>query len=376
MGVEATAIANPFDTSALELLAAPPAADGAIAADTARTWGLAIDPRENGAFVAVNRLLAAGMRLERASGPLSSPDGRAMPPGAWVASPVRGAKAAPPRTLDAARRVVADLGLTGAMLSARPAGGTVPVRRARIGLYRSWVANMDEGWTRWLLERYEFPYTSLANQDIRAGSLRARFDVIVLPDQSPRQILDGHQPGARPSRPGPWNPPPPEYQGGIGDEGVVALQQFVRDGGTLVALDEASDLVLSRFGGVFSRIADVTEGLPRTAFYCPGSLLRIVVDPAAPGAFGMAPDAAANFAGSRAFATTDPAARSLAVYAPAARLLMSGWLLGADTIAGRHAALEVREGAGRVVLLAFRAQFRAQPHGTFKLLFNQLYAGG
>ena len=256
---------------------------------------------------------------------------------------------------------------------APPAASKRAIRPPRIGLYKSWVANIDEGWTRWLFERYEFPYVSLANRDIRAGALRAKFDVIVLPDQSPRSILEGHQPTDRPSRPQPWNPPPPEYQGGIGDAGVEALVAFVREGGTLVTLDEASDLVLARFGGPFANVRDVTEGLPQTRFYCPGSVLRIAVDPAEPGAYGMAPETAADFSNSRAFATTDPAAKSLAVYAPAGKVLMSGWLLGAETIANQQAALDVRYGAGRVVLIAFRPQFRAQPHGTFKLLFNALY---
>jgi hypothetical protein len=379
MGVEATPIAQPFDTTALERLQAPPApaAQLTLPDPDGRShpmYALAIDPRDNAAFTAVNRSLAAGLHVERMSAPLAA-EGRQLPPGAWVitsntmATLVKG-------HLAPALSAVESLGLTAVALRSAPVGARTPVGQPRIGLYKSWVANMDEGWTRWLLEQYEFPYTSIRDADVRAGRLRQRFDVIILPDQSPRQIVEGHHAGTRPSRPQPWNPPPPEYQGGIGDAGVDALREFVRGGGTLVALDEASDLVIARFGEPFSRVVDVTQGQPQTAFYCPGSLLRIVVDPSQPGAYGMAPEAAANFASSRAFETTAPSARSLARYAEAPRLLMSGWLLGADTIAGRHAALEVRDGAGRVALIAFRTQFRAQPHGTFKLLFNQLYRSG
>ena len=102
-------------------------------------------------------------------------------------------------------------------------------------------------------------------------------------------------------------------------------------------------------------------------------MLRIAVDTSQPVAWGMAADSAAYFQGSRAFETSDPSVRSIARYAPADSVLMSGWLLGADRIANRHAALDVPFGAGRVVLFAFRPQFRAQPHATFKLLFNALY---
>ena len=124
---------------------------------------------------------------------------------------------------------------------------------ARIGLYKSWVANIDEGWTRWLLEQYAFPYTTIADADVRKGNLRERFDVIVLPDQIPRRIIAGHQPGDR-SREGPWNPVPAEYQGGIGEAGVEALKMFVQAGGRLITFDAASDLPLQSFGGVFAHI--------------------------------------------------------------------------------------------------------------------------
>ena len=259
---------------------------------------------------------------------------------------------------------------------ARPKTIALPaIRPARVALYRSWIANIDEGWTRWVLEQFGFQYTTVTNADIQAGRLADRFDVVILPSQSPKAILDGHRPDAARPREGPWNPVPAEYQGGVGDVGVAALKAFVDAGGTLVAFDQASDLVIDRFGAVFTHVHDVVQGLDQKTFYCPGSVLKIAVDPNAPAAFGMAPEAAAFFAGSRAFETDDPSVVSVARYAPAGELLMSGWLLGADKLAGRHALLEVPFGRGRVLLFGFRPQFRAQPHGTFKLLFNVLYAG-
>jgi hypothetical protein len=166
---------------------------------------------------------------------------------------------------------------------------------------------------------------------------------------------------------------PPRYQGGIGEEGVAALKAFVAAGGTLVTLDEASDLAIERFGGVFDRIKDVTSGLSRTDFYCPGSVLRVTVDRSHPLAWGMEGETPAYFQASRAFETAEPTVKSDVRYAPADRLLMSGWLLGAPVIARKHALLEVPYGRGRVVLFGFRPQFRAQSHATFKLLFNALY---
>jgi len=271
------------------------------------------------------------------------------------------------------RRLVEDLGLRAWSIDRAPAGPTQPIAARRIGLYKSWVANIDEGWTRWLLEQYEFPYATLVDRDVRAGDLRRSFDVIILPRQSPAAIVRGHEPSASARHDGPSNPVPPEYQGGIGESGVEALKRFVHDGGTLVTLDAASDLPLERFGGVFERIRDVTRGLDRSVFYCPGSVVRITVDINQPVAWGMARESAAYFEASRAFDTADPTVRSIAQYAPADVVLMSGWLLGADRIATRHALLDAPYGAGRVVLFAFPPQFRAQPHATFKLLFNALY---
>ena len=335
---------------------------------SARAW--AIDPAPTVAVRAINALLDAGFYVSRVPTRFEPRRGSALPPGAWIVeSPKQSRQQA--GLEDALRSQVAALGVAAWALDA-PVASTRPVRRPRIGLYKSYVANIDEGWTRWVLEQYGFPYSSIQNADVRAGSLHARFDVIVLPSQSPSQIMDGHQPGRRPTTPGPWNPPPPEYQGGIGPEGLDALRRFVQDGGRLIALDEASDLVLDRFGGVFESISDPTRGVPRTEFYCPGSVVRIHVDPNQPIGWGMEADAAAYFEGSRAFTTTAPVAARPVRYAAADRLLMSGWLLGAPTIAERDAVLDVAFGRGHVVLFGFRPQFRGQPHGTFKLLFNAI----
>jgi ribosomal protein S18 acetylase RimI-like enzyme len=375
MGVRTVAVQRTIDPAALQRLEEPPRADAML--DTGppgrltRAW--AIDSAATVSVRAINALLDAGFRVSRVPTRFEPRTGTALAPGTWIVeSPRQGPSQ--PSLGSAVRTQTTAHGLTAWALE-RTVAGTRPVTRPRIGLYKSYVANIDEGWTRWVLEQYGFPYTSILNADVRAGALRGRFDVIVIPSQSPSQITDGHQAGRRPTTPGPWNPPPPEYQGGIGPEGVDALKEFVRDGGRLITLDEASDLVLDRFGGVFDSITDPTRGVPRTEFYCPGSVVRLQVDPDQPLGWGLEADTAAYFEGSRAFATMMPVGRRPVRYAVADRLLMSGWLLGAATIAERDAVLDVPFGRGHVVLFGFRPQFRGQPHGTFKLLFNAILGG-
>ena len=326
----------------------------------------AIEPRANAAFRAVNRLLASGVPMSRAPGVLAG-DGAGLAPGSFL---VTIKDAAQGRQL--ADIVVAE-GVQAQRIERLARMAIPPVRAARIGLYKSWVANMDEGWTRWLLEQYAFPYATLTDADVRNGKLRDRFDVIILPDQAPRSIIAGHQPSDRP-REGPWGPVPPQYQGGIGDNGVEALKMFVQSGGRLITFDAASDLPLQSFGGVFAHIKNTVSPLAKTKFYCPGSVVRLDVDVSQSAAFGMPAQPAAYFAGSRGYETDEPSIVSIARYAANADdVLMSGWVLGAEHLAGRHAMLQVPLGQGSVLLFAFRPQFRAQPHTTFKLVFNSLY---
>lgn len=361
MGVRVVRVDRLFDTSPLA-----PVGDGLPRGGMldelhdADAKAYVIDPSANASFIAVNRLLANGTRVERLTRPFEPRRGVELPAGAWV--------------VEADGRLgplVESLGLRVWAVD-RPPRPAVPVRQTRVGLYQSWVANIDEGWMRWVLEQYGFPYETLHDADVRAGRLGPRFDVIILPAQESDRLLHGHQPSDRPPQPGPWNPVPPAYQGGLGEEGVAALKAFARAGGTLVAVDAAADLVLTRFGEAFSRIASTTEGVGREVFNCPGSLLRIEVEDH-PAAWGMAAEAAAFFQNSRAFRSADPSVRPIARYARADALLMSGWLQGAPYIAGHYAAIEAPYGAGKVVLYGFRPHFRAQSHGTFKLLFNVLF---
>ena len=236
-----------------------------------------------------------------------------------------------------------------------------PLHLPRVGIYKSFLASMDEGWTRYVLEEFDVPFTSIENTDVRAGNLRSRFDTIILPDQEAEAIVNGHAAGTM----------PPAYGGGIGFEGVAALRVFVELGGTLVTIDGASTLPIRYFN---IPVSDALDGVRNTEFYCPGSLLKMKIDTTQPLMAGMPAEQAAFFVNGRAFDVGARAqgVRVLARYADAADLLMSGWINGANRIAGKPAALDVAIGRGHVVLTGFGVQFRGQPHGTFKLLFNPI----
>jgi hypothetical protein len=240
-----------------------------------------------------------------------------------------------------------------------------PSRSApRVGLYKSHVPSMDEGWTRWVLERGATKYLSLRDAEVRAGNLRAKFDSIIIPDQSPRALLEGYRKGSMPE----------ELTGGLGGEGVKALREFVERGGTLVALNNASDFAIGQFG---LPVRDVTADLKRTEFYCPGSILRTVLDTTHPLAKGMPRESVAWVEDSPVFEIkSDPLAlvrvKIIARYPDSGTPLLSGWLLGAEKIRGKAALVEVGLGEGKVYLFGFRPQYRAQSLATYPLLFNAI----
>ena len=307
---------------------------------------LVVDPAQNNAFKVVNRAWAEGARVSWAPGAPGA-DGESGTGGRYAISGLPGEA-----------QLVRDLGL-----QATRGSGNVNLRAPRIGLYRPWNASMDEGWTRWALERYGFRFASLRNADVLAGELADRYDVILFADISRGQILNGFAKGSV----------PPRYEGGLGPEGVRRLDAFVRAGGTLVTLNRSSLFAIEE---LHLPVRNVVAGLSRGDYFQSGSIVEMIVDPSHPVMAGM-PERAAVVVGQSPVFTTEEGfeGRVMAKYAEEGSPLLSGYLLGAEHLAGYAAAVDVAHGEGRVVLLGMRPQWRGQPFGNFRILFNAALYG-
>ncbi|HKJ00980.1 MAG TPA: M14 family zinc carboxypeptidase, partial [Longimicrobiales bacterium] len=302
---------------------------------------LVLDPAQNNAYKAMNAAWDAGATVR-----YSPADG-----GRYVVTGLGDV---------ATRRLVEDLALRATRGSA--VGTVLP--RPRVGLYRPWTASMDEGWSRWLLERYGFAFASVRDADLRAGDLTDRYDVLVLPAERIRSLEDGFGKGSVPDR----------YAGGMGDLGIRALAAFVEAGGTLVCMNQAADLCIGELG---LPVTNVVGSLPRGDFFGSGTILRVHADNAHPVMAGMPEAADIFFDGSPVFDTAEGFDGTvLASYAEAGTPLLSGYLLGEEHLQGKAAAVDVRHGGGHVVLLGFRPQWRGQPWGTFRVLFNSVLFHG
>jgi hypothetical protein len=229
------------------------------------------------------------------------------------------------------------------------------LRRPRIGLYKSFIPANDEGWTRWLLEQFEFAYTSIGNKDVQAGDLRRRYDVLVFPDQPLSDLLDGYATGAMPD----------EFTGGLGDAGARALREFAAQGGTLVFLNRSTAYATEALG---VKAKNVLDGVGNREYYAPGALLNVVLDTHHRLTLGLPREITIWSEQSPAWEAKGAA---IAHY-PDAQILASGWLLGDKLLAGRAALVDERVGKGRVILFGMRPQYRGQSYQTFKLFFNAL----
>ncbi len=268
--------------------------------------------------------------------------------------------------------------LTLQALPEAPKLATSKLKNVRVGLYKPWLASMDEGWTRWLLEQYGFNFKNLDNKTITAGKLNEAFDAIVFPDIDKNVIVEG-----KPQREG-GGPPryfeelPPEYTGGIGKDGVKALKDFVAGGGTIITLGSSGDLLMEEFNiPVRNALANVRG----EDFNCPGSLLRMYFDTTHPIGYGMPEQAAAFVDEGIAYQTSTPTPdvqRSILAWYPTDEedVLLSGYIQGANRLTRRAAAVSLTQGKGKLVLLGFRVQNRAQTEGTFKVLFNAIQWAG
>jgi hypothetical protein len=232
----------------------------------------------------------------------------------------------------------------------------------RIGIYKSWREPMPAGWTRWVFDQHGLAYDTIHDARMREGRLEADYDVILFQSQAPSSIREGFQEGTL----------PPEYTGGLGSEGVRALTGFVRNGGRVVAIEEAADFVIEAFE---LGISNAVERLPPQDFFIPGSILSVDLDPGHPVNQGKGETTPVWFwRSSRAFDVLDPLVEVVARFSEG-NLLLSGWLLGPEYLAGKPAIVEARIGEGSVVLFGFQPDYRGQTVTTWPLLFNAL-AGG
>jgi len=353
MGVDWARVDVPFQAR-LERLEATPWPSGGVRGEGRAAFALAATSGR--AALAVNHLLARGLGVERALEAFDDA-GQRFAAGTFVIA----AGAAP--ELEALAR---DTHLEFARLGALPDVRRAALSAPKLGLYKSFAASADEGWTRFVLDRHEFKYTNLDNAAMKQKGLRARYDVIVLPDLDKSVIVDGKP--KRDDGPQYFDPLPAPYDGGIGKEGVGNLREFVEQGGTLVCLGEASALPLEEFN---LPVRDVVDKQKSSDYSLPGTLVNLEVDASQPLGFGMPERCAASVPGANV-------GRSVVARFPqyADQVVASGWATGTPLLAGRAALVEARLRQGRVVLFGLRPQHRAQTVGTYKLFFNALYLGG
>jgi zinc carboxypeptidase len=345
LGVDTTFVKAPFSDvtmTKLDRIAPPP---GEVSGSGTR---FAFDYKGADTAIAINRLLKDGARVAFDSASHVSATGV---PRSKIEQVARDAGLSM-KAADAAR------GKDDA------AGKEIAFHAPRVAMYQPWTGgNMDEGWTRWVLEQYEFNLTSIHNADIRTGKLRQKFDAIILADQNARDIVDGYDaPTIR-----------PEYRGGIGQEGVDNLKQFVADGGTLITMGNACDLAIEKLP---IPVRNLKKGLTRDQHFAPGAILRIEVDAQHPMGYGVASETYGFYINSPFFSIVEGfASQRTTVVAryPNTNVVASGWLKGEELMAGRAAVVSIDMNPGRVVLFGLRPQHRAQTHATFPMLFNALY---
>jgi hypothetical protein len=229
----------------------------------------------------------------------------------------------------------------------------------RIGYYKSWQEPLEGGWTRWLFDMHGLVYDTVKDARIRAGDLRRDYDVLLFQSQSSQSIRAGNEDGSLPK----------EYTGGIGNEGVTALREFVEQGGRIVAIEEATDFAIETFGlGASSAVV----GIRPQDFYVPGAIVKLVLDAKNPIAATVGDTIHGWYwESSRSFNVRDPNLRTIATFTQP-NPVVSGWILGPERLANKPALLEATVGKGSVILFGFQPNYRGHSVATWPLLFNAL----
>jgi hypothetical protein len=350
MGVDVDAVTDPLESDQRALLTKVDAVQLPDATIEGTGSVFAISHKVNASFQLVNAALQQGGTVSLAQDTVKTAQGTET--GAFLIGGLSRA------TFDGLTKKYA----VSASSVAAPAH-TLAIKKARIGLYRPWAPSIDEGWTRWVLENYGFEPKSLYNADIRSANLKSRYDIIVLPDMSTRQMMSGYGVGIVPG----------QYVGGVGEDGIDHLREFVRDGGTLIAFNRTASNLIPLMS---LPVQNVIEGAKSDKFFCSGALLRVETEHGElPANFGVSESPVVMFQAGPAFQTLPGFHGAvLARYPKQTNPLESGLLLHPEAIEGKIAALELAYGHGRILLFGFKPQFRGESHATYKYLFNELYS--
>ena len=365
MGVECEQIDTPFETQMIKLEEIP---DPEISVPAEETQYIVLDSKQNAAYSVMFSLLKSNPNAFRSKQPVNGDDFHACF-GSFIVENTPQVQKELPALLE-------KWNVQAYTLNDVSGIEKDPLKNSRIALYQSWKSNMDEGWTRYVLDDLEVPYTTIHNKDFKdkkdkPADLKEKFDVIVFASESPDIIKSGKpDPKSRYARY--YTEGPPEYRGGIGKQGVEALKTFVSEGGILVALNDASELVIKEFN---PPVSDTLEGVSREQFFCPTSILKLNVNKRSPIGYGFPAETAAIFSRSKAFRTSIPDMewdRTVVANYPKKDILLSGWLLGEDTISRKAAVVDVTYKKGHIIMIGIRCQHRAQSHGTYKFMLNAM----
>jgi hypothetical protein len=383
MGVKFDRILEGFDGPFEELkdeVKPPPAkvldAEGAV--------GFFLHVRTNDAFRAVNQLLAAGEEVRRLKEPFTA-EGVKHPAGMFFVTRKDGTQAR-------LEKIAETIGTRFIGSKDAPGREAVALKPVRIGLWDRYGGSMPSGWTRWLLEQFEFPFQVVYPPELDKGGLREKFDVIVLVDGA---IGGG---GRGPMGMGGDQPPPDigvideiglpaEYRGRRGSittaRTLPQLKKFLEDGGTILTIGSSTALATQLGLPVANHLVTKDAGgkdvpLGRDKFYVPPSILRVKLNTEHPLTWGLGEEVDVMFANSPTFrlAGEGKSRPERVAWFEGKTPLRSGWAYGQEHLDGGVAIVDAAVGKGRLVLYGPQVLFRAQPHGTFKLFFNAIARAG
>lgn len=373
MGVQFDRILDGFDGPFQKIEGLAQVPPGTVA-NAERAAGFLLSHQVNDAFIATNRLLKAGHEVYWLTFPHQA-NGKTYPAGT-IYVPARG------NVVSRLRELATQLGLNFEGTSAPPSGQLLKMKQVRIGLWDRYGGSMPSGWTRWLLEQFEFPFEVVYPQALDAGNLARRFDVLVFPTEA---IPGWEERGGGGGGFGGQIDPeriPPEYRSWLGsvtvEKTVPQLLRFLNDGGTIIAI--GTSVGIGKHAGlpIANHLVDASgRPLPQEKFYVPGSLLRVRVDNTLPIAYGMPEAVDVFFDNSPVMKLSQETSGPRRVaWFDTAEPLRSGWAWGQENLKDGVAAVEARVGRGRLFLFGPEILNRGQPHGTFKFFFNGIYLAG